>query len=78
MGWIADKIGRRLSFAIAFIFSAAGITLEVIAVSSPVFFSGKFINGWAIGMFIATSFTYVGEVSISPVYIAIDVDVIFR
>ena len=62
-GWIADKVGRKFSFAIAFIFSAVGITLEVVAVTSGVFFAGKFINGLAIGIFIATSFTYVGEVS---------------
>lgn len=63
-GWIADTIGRKLSFAIAFVFSAVGITLEVIATTSALFFVGKFINGFAIGFFIATSFTYVGEVSI--------------
>lgn len=62
-GWIADRIGRKFSFAVAFIFSAVGITLEVVATRSPVFFAGKFINGFAIGGFIATSFTYVGEVS---------------
>lgn len=66
-GWIADKIGRKFSFAIAFIFSAVGITLEVVATTSGVFFAGKFINGFAIGLFIATSFTYVGEVSIRDV-----------
>jgi MFS-type transporter involved in bile tolerance (Atg22 family) len=64
-GWIADKIGRKFSFAIAFIFSVVGITLEVVATTPAVFFAGKFINGFAIGGFIATSFTYVGEVSYS-------------
>lgn len=64
-GWIADKIGRKLSFSVAFVFSAVGITLEVVAMTSPVFFAGKFVNGFAIGGFIATSFTYVGEVCVS-------------
>jgi hypothetical protein len=68
-GWIADKIGRKFSFAIAFIFSAVGITLEVVAVTSGVFFAGKFINGVAIGIFIATSFTYVGEVGTQSAYL---------
>ena len=61
-------MGRKLSFAVAFLFSAVGITLEVVATTSPVFFAGKFINGFAIGGFIATSFTYVGEVCIYSLY----------
>jgi MFS family permease len=65
-GLIADRAGRKLSFATSFLFSAIGITLEVVATSSSVFFAGKFINGFAIGGFIATGFTYVGEVSASP------------
>jgi SP family general alpha glucoside:H+ symporter-like MFS transporter len=60
---VADKLGRRLAFAVAFLFSAVGITLEVISTSSPVFFVGKFINGFAIGGFVAVGFTYIGEVS---------------
>ena len=62
-GWLADKIGRKLTFFIGFMFSIVGITLEVVATSSPVFFTGKFVNGFAIGAFISVSFTYVGEVS---------------
>lgn len=62
-GWIADRIGRRLSFATSFIFSAVGITLEVVATTNALFFAGKFINGWAIGGFIATGFTYIGEIA---------------
>lgn len=61
-GWIADKVGRKLTYAICFLFSIVGITLEVVATSSPVFFAGKFVNGFAIGGFISVSFTYVGEV----------------
>jgi MFS transporter, SP family, general alpha glucoside:H+ symporter len=62
-GLIADRGGRKFSFATSFLFSIIGITLEAVATSSPVFFAGKFINGFAIGGFIATGFTYVGEVS---------------
>jgi SP family general alpha glucoside:H+ symporter-like MFS transporter len=62
-GWVADRIGRRLSFASAFIFSAVGITLEVISTTNSIFFAGKFVNGFAIGAFVATGFTYIGEVS---------------
>jgi MFS transporter, SP family, general alpha glucoside:H+ symporter len=49
-------------FAIGFVFSFVGITLEVIATTNPVFFAGKFVNGFAIGTFISLSMTYVGEV----------------
>ncbi len=62
-GWIADRVGRRLSFAFSFLFSAVGITLEVIATTNAIFFAGKFIDGWAIGGFVATGFTYIGEVN---------------
>lgn len=49
--------------ATAIIFSIVGITLEVVATTNPMFFAGKFINGFAIGGFVATGFTYIGEVS---------------
>ncbi|KAH8676473.1 general substrate transporter [Tricladium varicosporioides] len=62
-GWMADKIGRKLTYAVCFLFSIVGIALEVVATSSPVFFAGKFINGFAIGGFISVSFTYVGEIA---------------
>lgn len=62
IGWLSDRIGRRLGYACCFIFSIVGITLEVVATSNPVFFSGKLINGFGIGGIIAISFTYVGEV----------------
>jgi SP family general alpha glucoside:H+ symporter-like MFS transporter len=68
-GLIADRGGRKISFATSFLFSIVGITLEVVATSSPVFFAGKFINGFATGGFISTGFTYIGEVSTSlPIF----------
>jgi SP family general alpha glucoside:H+ symporter-like MFS transporter len=63
-GSIADKVGRRLCFVVAMIFSVVGITVEVVATTNPVFFAGKFINGFAIGGFVSVAFTYVGEVSL--------------
>ncbi|KAG9235732.1 general substrate transporter [Amylocarpus encephaloides] len=62
-GCIADSVGRKLCFASAFFFSVIGITLEVVATNSPVFFAGKLVNGLAIGGFVATGFTYVGEIA---------------
>lgn len=49
-----------INFVIVFI----GITVETVASTNPVFFAGKFINGFAVGAFIATSMTYIGEVRI--------------
>jgi MFS transporter, SP family, general alpha glucoside:H+ symporter len=49
-----------INFVIVFI----GITVETVATTNPVFFAGKFINGFAVGAFIATSMTYIGEVRI--------------
>jgi len=40
----------------------AGITIEVIATTNPVFFVGKTLNGVAVGGFISLAFTYLGEI----------------
>jgi len=62
-GYIGDRIGRKLMYLVAFIFVFVGVTLEVVSHgSNEIFFSGKFINGFAVGAFITTSMTYIGEV----------------
>ncbi|KAJ2890440.1 MFS hexose transporter [Zalerion maritima] len=62
-GYLADKIGRKWTYAITYIFVFAGISLEVAATTNGIFFAGKFVAGFAIGSFITLSMTYVGEVS---------------
>ncbi|CAK7200300.1 hypothetical protein SEUCBS139899_002991 [Sporothrix eucalyptigena] len=59
--YIADKIGRKITYLFAFIFMLVGITLEVIATTNAVFFAGKFINGFPVGAFGTMTMTYLGE-----------------
>lgn len=47
---------------IALVLSFAAITLEVVATDNPMFFGGKFLNGFAIGTFQTVSTAYLGEV----------------
>lgn len=61
--YIADKIGRKITYLCAFVFMLVGITLEVVATTNPVFFAGKFINGFPVGAFGTITMTYLGEVS---------------
>lgn len=63
IGYIADRIGRRLSFAVGLVFTYVGVSLEFIATTNPVFFAGKFLNGFAIGGFVTLSYTYIGEIT---------------
>jgi SP family general alpha glucoside:H+ symporter-like MFS transporter len=62
-GYLADIIGRKYMFALTYVFCFVGITLEVVATTNEIFFAGKFIAGFAIGGFITTSMTYIGEVA---------------
>ncbi|PMD36491.1 general substrate transporter [Hyaloscypha variabilis F] len=63
IGYIADKIGRKWAYALGLVFSYIGITIEFVATTNPMFFAGKFVNGFAIGTFVTLSFTYIGEIS---------------
>ncbi|RDW76922.1 hypothetical protein BP6252_04975 [Coleophoma cylindrospora] len=62
-GQVADMIGRKLAYLVAMVVAVVGITLEVIATQNAVFFAGKFVNGFALGAFIAVSFSYIGEIA---------------
>ena len=63
--FLADKIGRKPVFLIAFVVMLVGITLETVATTNGLFFGGKFINGFSVGAFGAISMTYLGEVCAS-------------
>lgn len=65
-GSIADTIGRRWTFFSAILVSFAAITVEFIATTNAVFFGGKFLNGFVVGILQAVSGSYIGEVSQSP------------
>lgn len=60
---ISDSYGRRMSFFVAGIISAAGIAVLYVSAHPAVFLVGKIINGVALGMAIAAGQTYVAEVS---------------
>lgn len=62
--YLADKIGRKLVYLLAFVLMLIGITLETVATTNPVFFAGKFINGFPVGAFGTITLTYLGEVYI--------------
>lgn len=62
--YLADKIGRKFVYLIAFAFLFTGVTLEIVATTNPVFFAGKFINGFPVGAFGTVTMTYLGEVGI--------------
>lgn len=62
VGLIADRFRRKITYAVALVLSYATITLEVVAESNPVFFAGKFVNGFAISSFATISFSYISEV----------------
>ncbi|KXL42773.1 hypothetical protein M433DRAFT_27678 [Acidomyces richmondensis BFW] len=62
-GQIADYIGRRYTLVIALAVSFAAITLEFTATTNPMFFGGKFLNGFAVGTIQAVASTYIGEIA---------------
>lgn len=59
---IADLIGRRYTLMGAIAVSFVAVTLEFIATTNPMFFGGKFLNGFAVGTIQTVAYTYIGEV----------------
>lgn len=59
---IADVIGRKFTIIGALALSYAAISLEFAATTNPVFFGGKFLNGFAVGTIQSVMTTYIGEV----------------
>ncbi|TEA19121.1 Alpha-glucosides permease MPH3 [Colletotrichum sidae] len=62
-GYVADRIGRKWTYFLSYIFIFTGITIEMISTTNEIFFAGKFIAGFPIGAFITVSMTYIGEVA---------------
>lgn len=48
--------------------SFAAISMEFVATTNPLFFGGKFLNGFAVGTLQAVTGTYIGEVRLSLSY----------
>ncbi|KAF6803338.1 MFS hexose transporter [Colletotrichum sojae] len=59
-------IGRKRTVMGALVVSFASITVQVLANTNPMFFGGKFLNGFAVGTLKAVSTTYIGEVAPLP------------
>ncbi|KAK7750138.1 hypothetical protein SLS62_007887 [Diatrype stigma] len=62
-GAIADRVGRKWTYALLYVLVVAGITLELFSTTNEIFFAGKFIASFANGSFIAISMTYIGEIA---------------
>lgn len=58
---IANYIGCRFTIMGALVISFASITVRVFAYNNPIFFGGKFLNGFAVGTLKVVSTTYIGE-----------------
>lgn len=61
---LADYIGRKKTVMLSLVVSFAAITMEFVATTNPLFFGGKFLNGFAVGTLQAVMVTYIGEVHI--------------
>ena len=63
---IADYIGRRNALIIALAISLAGVTLECVATTNPVFFGGKLMSGTAVAAMESICGTYLAEARSLP------------
>lgn len=52
---------------IALCISYAAVTVEFVATTNPVFFGGKFLNGFAVGALATITVSYIGEVGCCPI-----------
>ncbi|KAL3488542.1 general substrate transporter [Aspergillus germanicus] len=62
-GWLGDKIGKKVMIGFAYGLILAGISAEMVATTNEVFFGAKFMIGFSIGIGLAVSFSYLGEIS---------------
>ncbi|KAH7033653.1 alpha glucoside transporter [Microdochium trichocladiopsis] len=60
---LSDRIGRKWVLAIALAFSYIAVAVEMVATTNEVFFAGKFINGFMIGIIGTIMIGYIGEIA---------------
>ncbi|KAJ9606139.1 hypothetical protein H2200_009100 [Cladophialophora chaetospira] len=60
---VSDRFGRKISFVLAGVFSAAGIAILYTASHPGTFLAGKMVNGISLGMAMSTGQTYVSEIA---------------
>ena len=61
-GFISDTIGRKYTVMAGLVGSYISVTMEVVANTNGLFFAGKFLNGFVVGMLAAVCPTYLGEI----------------
>jgi len=61
-GPVQDFLGRRASFLLGAIVSAAGVAVVYTSTSPGVFLAGKIVNGLSMGICLTTGQTYISEV----------------
>lgn len=62
-GQIADWFGRRYTLLLALIIGFVSVAIEFIATTNSVFFVGKLINGFSVGIVATMMVGYVGEIA---------------
>ena len=62
-GWIADKISRKYSIAVAVVIFTIGSVLQTAAMDYPMLVVARFIGGVGIGMLSMVAPLYISEVS---------------
>ncbi|KAJ5753428.1 uncharacterized protein N7511_007581 [Penicillium nucicola] len=65
-GWISDRGGRRLGFAIGSAVSLLGVGLEYAATSPGMLLAGKIVNGFSLGFFLTLGSIYASEIAPTP------------
>ncbi|CAI7574182.1 unnamed protein product [Penicillium pancosmium] len=65
-GPVQDLLGRRASFLLAAIVSAAGVAVVYTSHTPGVFLAGKIVNGLSMGICLTTGQTYISEVTPLP------------
>lgn len=61
-GFISDAIGRKYTVMGGLLGSYITITMETVATTNGLFFAGKFLNGFVVGVLAAVGPTYLGEI----------------
>jgi MFS family permease len=65
---MCDIIGRKWTITVSLAVTFIGVGLKLPSTTAPIFFVGKFINGFAIGIMTASVLTYVSEVCCGEVF----------
>lgn len=65
-GPVQDFLGRRVSFLLGAMVSAAGVAVVYTSTSPGSFLAGKIVNGLSMGLCLTTGQTYISEVTPLP------------